>query len=526
MLKPLVVCMLLILALGRLNAAPLAVRVWQFQDYDMDHIRRLIGLAAAAKVNRIQLSHEIVMDVEEPLGKPQLAKDINTICGWAHAEGIKVDMWTHELNAVPKDLLKDGKADLDDPRLWEFVKDKYDRLFRLCPDLDGLVLTMQETAMSIYHERSVSSSIPPERRVAKLVDDMASVCASFGKKLFVRTFSYEPGELRYIQEGLKLCKGDITVMTKCVPHDWQPYYPFNPAIGDVGGKPQIVEFDLGHEFTGLSTIPYINIGYLKKHLDYDLSKGVVGAVVRVERLKWRCVDTPNQANIDVFTQMLLDPAADPHKLYRKWLADRYGAGAVDHLYAAFIKTFDIVNKGLFVLGFWVSRHSTLPDYGYATASLRRRSTAKWDPSVKDVEQALLSPTPETVAKIRAEKQEALVLADQAIEDIERARPALRPEDYARLSDLFRREKAMVVVWQAAMDVIFGISIYNSTRAESDRKFLAEAADRLESVTRKNRTHLINMAADRANPRRKDNLDAAAGLVELAISTFQPDKAGQ
>ena len=510
--------LLTLLLCSLLSAEPLPMRVWQFQDYNMDHIKRLVGMAADAGVNRIQISHQIVMNVEEPLGSPQRVKDINTICDWAHAKGIKVDMWTHELNSVPKVLLKDGKADLDNPKIWEFVRGKYDKLFALCPTLDGLVLTMQETAMSIYHEKSVTSAKPPEQRVAEMINSLSAVCAPRGKDLFIRTFSYEPEELRYIQGGLKLCKADVVVMTKCVPHDWQPYYPHNPAIGDVGGKPQVVEFDLGHEFTGLSTIPYINIDYLKNRLDYAVAKKATGAVIRVERLKWRAVDTPNQADIDVFTQMLLDPSADPHKLYKQWLEKRYGKEAVPYLYSAFMRTQEIVDKGLYALGFWMTNHSMLPRYDYAEGSLRRRSTAKWDPAYKPIEQELYNPTTETITKIDAEKDAALKLVNESIRDLEKAKPFLKAKDYAHLSDTFQREKAMVIVWEAATDVIFGIDIRKATKSESDRKYLNHAADRLAKVTAENKTHLINMAADYSEPKRTRNVDEARRLVDLARAT--------
>ena len=515
MLKPAIAAMLILLAACALEAKPLAIRCWQFQDYDMKHIKRLIDLASAQSVNRVQLSHNIVMDVEEPLSKPQLVADINTICKWAHDKRIKVDMWTHELNGIPKELQKDGRVNIDDPKLWEFVKGKYDRLFKLCPEIDGLVLTMQETAQSIYNDAKVTSSIPPEERVARLIDDMGSVCASFKKDFIVRTFSYEPEQLRWILGGLKACKSDVIVMTKCVPHDWQPYYPFNPAIGDVGGKRQIVEFDLGHEFTGLSRIPYINIDYVKRHLDYDIKKGVVGAVFRVERLAWRSTDTPNWAVIDVCTRLLSDPSADPHGLFKAWLAERYGKDAVEPLYSAFMRTQEIVDKGYFVLGFWITNHSLIPSYEYAEKSLRGRTTAKWDSSTKPTEQELLHPTAATIRKIDAEKDAALKLADASIADIERAKPFLKPDDYRDLADLFRRTRAMVVVWKAAMDVIFGIDVYDSTKSESDKRFLDGSANRLEKLVAENRTHLVNMAADYATPKRSTNVERAIELVELA-----------
>lgn len=498
-----------------MSAAPL--RVWQLQDYSIDHIRRMISLASQAGVNRIQLSHKIVMKAEDILHSAKLAADINSICELARTRNIAIDIWTHELTGVPDELLADGKANLDSPRLWEFVRAKYNKLFYLCPAISGLVLTMHETSIKIFQDSSVKTSMTPEKRVTRLVDEMAGVCRSFGKDLFVRTFSYEPHELTRILDGLKACKSDFVVMTKCVPHDWQPYYPYNPAIGNVGGKRQVVEFDLGHEFTGLSRIPYIMIDYFKRHWDYDLGKGAFGAVLRIERYGWRSVDTPNQAVVDVCTKLLGDSSADPHELYRQWLSKRYGDKAVEPLFSALMRTQKIVDLGYFVLGYWVTNHSLLPSYEYATKSLSGRTSAKWDPSTKPIEQELLDPTWDTVRKIGEEKDQALALVEQSLVDIETAKPYVKPTDYQELRDYFERARSMVIVWKAAMECIFGITICRKSEAESNRSRLRAAADRLEQEAHKHKQQLIEMSADSYSSR-GHNVGSAAALVELARST--------
>ncbi len=496
-------------------AKPLDIRCWQLQDYDMEHIKRLIDMAADAKVNRIQLSHDIVMDVEQILEQPQRAADVNTICKWAHEKNIKVDVWTHELNGIPKELMVDDRVDLDNPAVWEFVKTKYDRLYKLCPGIDGLVLTMHETQQSVYSDTKVSSSISPQRRVAKLIDEVGSICAGFGKDLIVRTFAYEPPQLWYIVKGLKLCKADIIVMSKCVPHDWHPFYPFNPALGNVGGKRQIVEFDLGNEYTGLSTIPYIDIDYVKKYLDYAVKQGVAGAVYRVERLAWRAVDTPNQAVIDISTKLLLDPEADHHTLYRQWLAAKYGKPAVEPLFSAFMRTQEIVSKSMYVLGHGSMNHSTLPSFSYLSNPYRRGARGRWDSTFLTIQEELLNPTLATMDKIYAEKDEALRLINASISDIERAKPHLKPADYVKLRDLFEREKAMVLVWKPAMGVIYGVYVYDLDPSDQARAHLLKAADELEKVAKQNERYLIDMASDYKNPANPRNVETAMGLVQLA-----------
>ncbi|MFQ3549424.1 MAG: hypothetical protein SNJ70_06700 [Armatimonadota bacterium] len=506
-----------------LEAKPMKYRVWQLQDYNMDHIKRMIDMAAEQHVNRIQISHHIVMSAEQILDNPKRVEDFNQICKWAHEKNIKVDFWTHELDGVPDDLMVDGKVNLDDDRIWDFVREKYKKVFELCPELDGVVLTMHETGFKIFDDSQVSSSEPANVRITKLIDHMGEVMQELGKDYFVRTFVYEPWQLEYMEKGIKDAESNFVVMSKEVPHDWQPFYPNNPVIGNVGDREQIVEWDLGHEFTGLSTIPYINIDYFKKRFDYGIEKGTVGLVFRIERHKWRAVDTPNQMLIDLFTKLMLVPTLDPHKQYMYMLEDRYGKEAAPYLYSAFLRTGDIIKKGMYVLGYWITDHSILPSYNYASATLVRRSTAKWDPSTKEIGDELLNPTIQTIIKIQNEKDEAIAAAEMSIADVKAAREYLSKEDHDYLLEIFERSKAMAVVWKSFMEVFFGMSVYKSTGSKFDRSFLETAANRLEILFNQNKEHLIKLAADYDNPNRTSNIDNAMQYVNLAREALKESK---
>lgn len=503
-------------------AKPLPLRVWELQDYNMGHIKRLIDLAAQQKVTRIHLSHKIIMYAQSPAEDPQLARDINTICGWAHEKGIKVDVWCRELSGIPEEFIKDRKIDLNNPQTWEAIQAKYTKLLDLCPGIDGVVITMSEGSVGIWYDTKVTSSLPAPDRIAKLIDTIDTVCQEHGKDLFCRTFAYTPGDIKVIQDGIKLCKADVIAMPKCVPHDWQPFFPFSPEIGDFNGKRFVVEFDLGHEFTGQSKIPYINIDYMKRHLDYDISRGTSGAVFRVERNDCYALDTLNQAVIDVSTRLLIDPLADPHKLYQWWLQDRYPAEAVPHIYSALMRTQDIVEKGLFTLGNWVSDHSRLPNYRYAKSHLTECPTSYWDPSDKWIQltQQLQNPTAATIRRVTEEKDDALSLANASLADLEQAKPYLTPEDYTYLTNHLQREKAMVEVWKAAMEVFLGIDAYKTSKSTSDARALSAAADRLEKTVTQNRTNLIALLSGYTDTKPTANIDTALDLIRQARQTLQ------
>ena len=82
------------------RARVLPHRSWQFLDSNWEHMAAAIPKAKAAGMNRIQLSHRIIMDAEqlwERKGHAQRLALVRKAIELAHANGLKVDMWTHEL---------------------------------------------------------------------------------------------------------------------------------------------------------------------------------------------------------------------------------------------------------------------------------------------------------------------------------------------------------------------------------------------------------------------------------------------
>ena len=152
-------------------------RSWQFHDPDWDYLQQAIPKAKAAGMNRIQLSHQIVMDAEQLWAGDGYERRLDLVrraAGLAHENGLKVDMWTHELSGLPKDRFRDaatGEPKLT-PELWQWVEEKYEHLFTLVPELDGVVLTFAETDHKVYRDGVVSDE-PPPQRVARLIQVMA-----------------------------------------------------------------------------------------------------------------------------------------------------------------------------------------------------------------------------------------------------------------------------------------------------------------------------------------------------------------
>lgn len=448
------------------TTAVLPHRSWQFQDANWTHLERSIPMAKAQGMNRIQLSHNILMDAEQLWADPASSDRLELVrkaLALAHAHGLKVDMWTHELSGVPEEYQEKGRVRLSQA-LWQWLDGKYEQLFTLLPDLDGLVLTFAETDHAIYRDERVISELEPTARFVQMINVLARVCARHHSELIVRTFTYEPQELAWLKQALATVArdvapqhGNILVMTKCVPHDWTPFYPYNPALGDVGGLPQVVEIDLGQEFTGISRLLHCEVEFVRLVLDHARKRGCIGAVARVERYGYHALGTPNEVNIHAFGRLLHDPTLTTDVLWREWTQARYGPVAAPYVTRALERTFDITNMTLFPLGEWVADHSEIPFWGYVLPRIVSRGTAKWAayPRFEWTRERFLRPSPDLLLAIDHEKDLARALCRRSLADIERARPHLNPEDYHELVEYLRFGEACIEVFRHHNLALFG-----------------------------------------------------------------------
>jgi Glycosyl hydrolase family 67 middle domain len=422
-----------------LPAQVLQHRSWQFLDDDWQYLQAAIPQAKAAGMNRIQLSHHIVMDAEELWEKKGHEKRLELVrksAALAHSHGLKVDMWTHELSGVPRRFREGRKVKLNE-ELWKWLEDKYEHLFKLVPEIDGLILTFAETDFPIYQDTSVLSDLPPQERFVRMIDIMSRVCKKHDKQLIVRSFIYYPKELDWLNAALQAVavqvrdRGNVTIMSKCVPHDWQPYFPYNPVLGNVGSLPQVVEIDLGEEFTGQSRILHCEVDYVRRALSHARSKGVVGAVARVERYENHALGTPNEVNINAFCRLLHNPELTAKEIWLDWANQRYGEKAAPYMVSALKRTFDMTNFTLFTLEQWTANHSKVASWKYAYSHITKFRVSLWIPSPHYERRCdiLLYPNHDTLRAISSEKELAAVYLEQSRADLEKARPHLNKEDY-------------------------------------------------------------------------------------------------
>jgi len=403
----------------------------------------VLEAAPRYKINHLELSHEIVMQVDQVMEIPGRARLIEEIAAAAATKGIKTYIWAHEINTRRKDLdldpsSKDGRA------FWQSRQEAYRGALRVCPSLAGVILMFGSSPTEVWHIKGTgrewkSLSMPARIRfVTQLVKQV--VIGEFHKELFVRDFNHHPNELRWLMEALRDFP-DITVISKPEPQDFQPFYPRSPAVGAYGNTPQILELDLNGEYWGQSLIPVSQVAYLRNILLFGRQKGIMGAVGRIDTSRNTALGTPSEMNLYAFLRLLEDSFTSEEQIYAEWIKERYrlptGSMASCRLRQILQRTFPMAMKTYYTLGFWTWKNQSEvpPTVRNIEGGIIGKSTAIWDPDKKDLELQLLHPDRATVQKILIEKQAAVRLADTNLRELQQLRKSLAPKDY---QDLHRR----------------------------------------------------------------------------------------
>ena len=439
-------------------------RAWQFQELDPDYTIAQIPRAPEFQVNVVILSHEIIWKVSDLYDGTERGAAIRRIVHAAHDEGLQVWVWVHELEDVPPRFRIGKQVQMDRPGFWDWLEDRYERLFQDYPELDGIVLTFHETEHKVFYENEVRSRLSIPDRFARMINTIADVCIEHDKNIVVREFTYEPDELEWFSQGLANVRPQVMLQAKDVPHDFQPFYPHNPIIGRYPDRPLLVEYGCTGEFHGKSRIPYPSPEYFADRWRFALAQpGTAGYIARVQctyNQRGDALGSPNEINLYTLARMAADPTVTADQIWTEWLTEHYAAAA-PWVRRALQPCDDIIHKSFYALEFWVTNHSRLPSFDYFDSHLRSRSATKWDPEnqqLAELANQLQHPTPHVLERVLEEKDEALALAGQALEALHQAQPYLDPEPFEDLMWRLVLLQRVAEIWKLHAEACFAYKV--------------------------------------------------------------------
>jgi hypothetical protein len=341
---------------------------------------------------------------------------------YCHKLGMTVTIWVHELSDLPAPWLPEwlGPVTPDNTALWNVLNDRYEWMLRdEIPNIDGLCLTVVETQI-----RATDPDV-----MAKLATLIRSKCDKYHKQFMLRTFVWYPDEFSDVMKGIAKLPADTVIMSKCVPQDWQLRGMFASEIGDVGGKPQIIEYDVAGEYFRRNEVANCMPELLKKHFDYDLKNHVQGVCLRVDREDESVLDQPSEVNLWTLGMLAAGASNDLDEIWRAWASNRFGAKAADGVVAALKPAGSIVEEMLSVGPFTFGDTRQFPILADEYV-LQPWQNYFWDPAkYEPIHEQEESGDPAFVAQVAADKARARQQAELCLTNLDLVKDQLSPQDY-------------------------------------------------------------------------------------------------
>jgi hypothetical protein len=485
---------------------------WQFHDYNVPKLEEAIHRAPDYGVNFFIFSHELFRSVEgflastddaDPAHPPAAVKELATgenfriIPGWqsdlrrlgalATKEKIPYYLWVHEFDDLPRRFFKNGLVDMDDPGLFPYLQQRYERLLAAVPGTAGFVLTLHESDRRVFRNSHVSSELGVPQRVQKICRMLYDLLKRHGKQLIVRNFFYEPLEMEYFRDGIAGLPDDVIVMSKDTAHEFHPFYPWDPLHGQVGKKRQIVEIDLGVEKAWDGQGAYAQTDFIRRVAQRARDTHLAGLVGRA-RLGWDHPFTDShEVNLYAFSRFLRDPTSTTEQVLRDWAARRYPARAVPYVVSAMARTEAINHNGRWHLEYWMTKEigREWADYAYIYSRVLQRSRYKWtkDPADRALEEKLYHPDEATFRRAVAEKDKVLAEVRASQNDLHQAARYLTAEQLAPLREDFRFLLDAALLQREWVRAYFAHRMFIDAPSPARKQAVEEALARLEQYER-------------------------------------------
>jgi len=494
------------------DASPFAMNGWQFHDYDLPKLEEAVNRAPEYGVNFFIFSHNFFRSVEgflastddaDPKNPPAWVKDLHTpeyfriIPHWqsdlrhigdlATAKGIPYYLWVHEFDDVPNRFLKNGKVDMEDPGLFPYLEQRYERLLQVVPGTAGFVLTLHESDFKVFREGDVSSRDDVPTRICRVALLLHEVLKRHNKQLILRNFFYEPTEMEYFKQAVARLPDDIIIMSKDTTHEFQPFYPWDPLHGEVGKKKQIIEIDLGTEKAWDNRGDYAQTDYIRRVALRAREKGLTGLVGRA-RLPWdHPFEDSHEVNLYAFSRFLQNPDLTVETVLTDWAKRRYPAEAAPYIASAMKRSEFINHHGRWHLEYWFTKSigAEWANYNYYFSRVVARSRYKWthDPADKELEDKLYHPDQETFRKLVAEKDEVIAQVRASQGDLRQAARYCTAEQLAPLEEDFRFLLDAASLQREWIRAYFAQRMFMDKPSEESRVIVDDALKKMELIER-------------------------------------------
>lgn len=368
-------------------------------------------------------------------------QDMNAICRMAHSIGKPLCYWHREI-FIPDGLLDDlpglldenGEFDLLGKDYKEWLRYKLEETFRICPELDGIVLTLTEADYSVIHN-SNPTRYPPQKVVEELVGLFAEEHEKRGKRFILRSFGSNSQDYVDIIGGATAAakRHGFEVETKITEADFVPWLPKNPFLKKNPPLTLGAECDALGEYLGAGYLPAAQVARIREYVDSARAEDVDRYAIRIDRVGNSIFDSAHEVNLYAYMRFITDPSATADGVIAEYAGRRFGSAA-DTMASLMKDELEMVRNIHYVASNLVFHSFPLKaDFKFVKAggifSLYRENASL--EATKDIWSILSETKAPSHAQILAEKAKGVKMATAALAKLESLKGTMPGDEYAR-----------------------------------------------------------------------------------------------
>jgi len=414
----------------------------------------------------------------------KMRSDLNAIVRMAHDAGKPVYFW-HRENLVPKGLFEDvpelldadGEFDLLGAAYEKYLRFKIADTFRVCPELDGLVLTLTESEYSVIHN-SNQEKYPAVQCVRKVVGIFTDELNRRGKRFILRSFGDGGDHDKIIDGALAAVKDKghpFEIETKVTEADFVPWLPKNKYLKRDRPLALGAECDVHGEFLGAGYLPAAQVARICEYVASAREEGASRLALRIDRKGFSILDSAQEVNLYAYMRFIADPSLTVDAVLNEYAAKRFGAAApalvpVLKNELEMVRCINYVASNLTFHAFPIQ-----PNFKYVKAggifSLYREGASL---AAKDAIWSIFSEQhAPSHAQILAEKDRGVALAEQGLAVVESQRAKLPADEYARQRRAFANAVVVAKLYREFARCI--VAYFEEMAAGADEPKRLEAA---------------------------------------------------
>ena len=325
------------------------------------------------------------------------------------------------------------------PATWDFVRETVTACMTAAP-YDGLVATFWDD-YGVYCQcatcKKNGMNLFPNQ-IAKLVKTYEEALKPLGKQLIVRTWAsgaphflgtewvHAPGyagvddALATWGPAFDASEATTIFQTKVYNADCQPNPPFSNLLGQARkqGRREFAEWQITGQTVGRQLLP----ASVCAHTAWTMKRafelvGPEGGICLYaggyKNAGYEALDDRvNSINLKMWRQLAWDPTDDPERIWRDWAEPLYGKNAPEVIAALKVSEHATV-ASFSPLGFGAPTESGFAKTVNRRETLLRYTNRQYLPEYKK----FLEPTEENIARVIAEKDEALAALDAVVEKL-------------------------------------------------------------------------------------------------------------